>query len=373
MSARSERSLRSERELHVVLPGDVTDPAVASGGNVYDLRVCRGLAAAGWRVDEILLSGAWPRPEANARRALGRALASLPDGADVLLDGLVAGGVPEVVVPQARRLSLTVLLHLPLAAETGTPVQVAAELDACERETLRAAAAVVATSPWAGEEVIKRHGLDPARVHVAAPGVDPAPLALGTESGSRLVCVAALTPRKGQDLLVDALAAVADRDWSCLLTGPVRRNPDFVADLRRRIERQRLTHRVRLTGPRTGERLARIYAGADLVLLPSRAETYGMVVTEALARGIPVLASAVDAVPATLGQADDGSLPGLLVPPEDSVVLAGALREWFDRPALRERLRSAARQRRVALPGWDTTVARLTEVLTKARHAQVAA
>lgn len=355
------------RELHAILPGDVADPTVASGGNIYDLRVCQGLAAAGWQVRQLPLPGAWPRPEPPARHALGRALAALPDGADVLIDGLVGAGVPEVVVPHAHRLSITLLVHLPLGAETGLPPPTVADLDARERETLRAATAVVTTSPWAGQRVVEWHGLDPDRVHVAAPGVDAAPPAPGTDGRSQLVCVAALTPRKGQDLLVDALAAVSDQGWRCLLTGPSRRDPVFVADLHRRIDRHRLTDRVRLTGPRTGDQLARIYAEADLVLLPSRAETYGMVVTEALARGIPVLATAVDAVPATLGRADDGSLPGLLVPPEDVGALAGALGEWFARPALRDRLRAAAGRRRLALPGWDLTVARLAEVLVRAR------
>lgn len=354
----------ARRVLHVVLPGDVADPGSPSGGNVYDRRLCQGLSAAGWRVHEIVATGAWPRPEPAARQALARELAALPDGADVLLDGLVACGVPEVVVPHARRLRVAVLVHLPLAAETGTPPAVAARLDARERETLRAASAVVTTSPWAAGEVIRRHGLDPRRVHVAPPGVDPAPLATGTDGASRLLCVAAVTPRKGQDLLVEALATLADARWTCLLAGPLWRAPEFVADLRRRLRRYGLTDRVRLTGPRTGDRLSRAYATADLLVLPSRAETYGMVVSEALARGIPVLATAVDAVPETLGRTADGALPGLLVPPEDPAALAGALRDWFARPALRRRLRAAARDRRAALPGWDTTVSRLVEVLS---------
>lgn len=361
------------RTLHVVLPGDVADPAVPSGGNVYDLRVCQGLAAAGWRVCEIPLPGAWPCPEANARHALGRALASLPDGAQVLADGMVACGVPEVVVPHARRLSLTVLVHLPLAAETGTPPQVAAVLDARERETLQAASAVVATSPWAGEQVTKRHGLDPRRVHVAVPGVDPAPLAPGTDGVSQLLCVAALIPRKGQDLLVEALATLPETVWTCRLVGPSRRDPRFAAALARRIDEAQLSDRVHLIGPRSGAQLARTYAEADLVLVPSRAETYGMVVGEALARGIPVLATAVDAIPQTLGRTDDGHVPGMLVPPDDVGALARALDEWFTQPALRQRLRKAARDRRRSLPTWDTTVACLAEALAQAGDVWAAA
>ncbi|SEG67107.1 Glycosyl transferases group 1 [Thermomonospora echinospora] len=351
------------RSVHVVLPGDVDDLTVPSGGNVYDRRVCRGLAASGWQVHEIPVPGSWPRPDETTRAELVRALTALPDGTVVLLDGLVACGVPEVVVPQARRLRLAVLVHLPLADETGTAPQVVEELDSRERVTLRAATVVLATSPWAGRRLVDRHGLDPGRVHVVPPGVDPAPLAPGTDGASRLLCVASVTPRKGQDLLVRALGSVGDLPWSCVCAGPLRRDPGYVGRLRALIGTLGLGDRVRLAGPYTGGRLAALYAAADLLVLPSRAETYGMVVTEALARGIPVLATAVDAVPQTLGRAPDGGVPGLLTPPEDPRALADALRRWLGEPALRRRIKTAARARRDTLDGWETTVHRLGNVL----------
>ncbi|MBB4934653.1 glycosyltransferase involved in cell wall biosynthesis [Lipingzhangella halophila] len=355
------------REVHAILPGDVADPAVPSGGNTYDRRVCRDLAAEGWLVREVAVAGAWPRPDDRARAALSRALAALPSGAVVLLDGLVACGVPDVVVPQARRLRLVVLVHLPLAAETALPPAVAADLDARERETLRAARAVVPTSAWAASHMTGGHGIDPGRVHPVPPGVDPAPLAAGTDGASRLLCVAAVTRTKGHDLLVDALAALTDLPWSCECAGSLRRAPGFVAELRRRIDRLGLAGRVRLTGPQTAERLSALYAASDLVVLASRVETYGMVVTEALARGIPVLATAVGGVPQALGTAPDGSVPGSLVPPE-SPALAGALRRWLEDDDLRRRLRSAARGRRGGLGGWERTSRSLDTVLEKVRR-----
>ncbi|GGK63785.1 glycosyl transferase [Sphaerisporangium melleum] len=353
---------------YFVLPGDVDDASVPSGGNVYDRRVCQGLAAAGRPVREVAVPGAWPAPEAHARAELARALASAPDGAVVLMDGLVACGVPEVVLPQARRLRLAVLVHLPLAAETGIAPALAGELDAAERATLHAAAAVVVTSPWAGRRLIAHHGLDPDRVHVVAPGTDPAPLAPGTDGASRLLCVAALTPRKGQDLLVRALGTLTGLPWTCDLVGSLSREPGYVTRLRELIAALGLADRVRLAGPRTGEALAASYAAADLVVLASRGETYGMVVTEALARGIPVLATAVDAVPETLGRARDGGVPGLLTPPEDPVALADALRRWLAEPGLRQRIKRSACDRRDMLDGWDVTSRRMAEVLERVRR-----
>ncbi|MFB4295639.1 glycosyltransferase family 4 protein [Actinomadura sp. NTSP31] len=340
-----------------VVPGDIDDPDVPSGGNVYDRRLCQELAAAGRAVREIPAPGAWPRPDAAARAGLGRSLAALPDGAVVLMDGLVACGVPDVVVPHASRLRLAVLVHLPLADEGG------ADLDALERATLHAAGAVVATSPWAMKRLIGRHDLDPARVHAVAPGVDPAPIATGTDGASRLLCVASVTPRKGHDVLVEALAAVADLPWKCACAGSLDRDPAHVARVRESIGRHGLGDRVHLAGPLTGLRLDAVYSAADLAVLPTRSETYGMVVTEALARGIPVLTSDADGVPGTLGHAPGGTVPGLLVPPDDPAALAAALRRWLLDPGLRDGLRSAARRRRGTLHGWDATSRRMAAVL----------
>ncbi|WP_027946698.1 glycosyltransferase family 4 protein [Amycolatopsis taiwanensis] len=346
-----------------VLPADVDDPSMPSGGNVYDRRVCLGLAAAGRPVREIAAHGTWPRPGASACAELAQALAGVPDSSVVLLDGLIACGVPEVVVPEADRLNLVVVVHLPLADEAGLAPEVAADLDARERWTLHAARAVVATSAWTANRLAEHHGVPPRRVHVVSPGTDPAPLAPGTDGVSRLLCVGSLTPSKGQDLLVEALAAVGDLPWTCDLVGPWRRDPAFVERLRETVARRGLDGRVRLTGPRTPKALDRSYAAADLVVVPSRAETFGMVVTEALARGIPVLGAAAQGLPDTLGRAPDGSVPGVLVPPGDVPALVTALREWFADEQLRQRLTISARQRRGMLVTWDETSRRLARLL----------
>ncbi|GGL79497.1 glycosyl transferase [Streptomyces fumigatiscleroticus] len=355
----------SLRSVHFLLPGGVDDPAAPSGGNAYDRRVCLDLPGFGWRVHRHPVDGSWPRPSAAARTELARRLRRLPDGAVVLLDGLVACGVPEVVVPETERLRMAVLVHLPLGDETGLPPAVAAELDARERAVLRAVPAVIATSDWAVRRLVSHHGLAPDRVHVAAPGADIAPLAPGTDGVSRLLCVAAVTPRKGQHRLVEALAAVADLSWTCICVGGLGQDPAYVARLRALIERHGLADRFQLAGPRSGAALDASYAAADLMVLTSYAETYGMAVTEALARGIPVLATDVGGLPEAVGRAPDGGVPGILVPPEDPAALAAALRGWFGETDVRRRLKAAARSRRAALDGWATTARSLAGVLRR--------
>jgi glycosyltransferase involved in cell wall biosynthesis len=193
------------------------------------------------------------------------------------------------------------------------------------------------------------HSLPADRVHVAEPGVDPAELAIGTPTGESLLCVGPVTRAKGHDVLLDALASISDLSWNCVCVG-------------RLVDNVARSDRVSFVGPRTGADLDRSYAAADLLLLPSRAEAYGMVITEALARGVPVVASDVGGVREALGRG------GLLVPPGDPLTLATALRRWLEDAELRARLRQAARERRESLPKWSTTASVVAGVLADASH-----
>jgi glycosyltransferase involved in cell wall biosynthesis len=348
----------------VVVPDGIDDPARPSGGNVYDRRICRGLAAAGWRVREHAVPGSWPISDAAAEQSLARVLGSVADGGAVLVDGLVACAAPDVLVPAARRLSLVVLVHMPLG--DAPPGQALAGASARERAVLSAAGAVVTTSAWTRERLVERYGLRPERVHVAEPGADPAPPAPGTAGGSELLCVAAVIPDKGHDLLLAALAAIAELPWRCVCVGTLDRDPPFVDRLRRQAAADGVGDRFCFPGPYPAGELDRAYAAADALVLASRAETYGMVVTEALARGLPVVATAVGGLPDALGHAADGRRPGLLVPSGDRPALTGALRSWLSDAGLRQRLRQAAAQRRLMLPGWPAAAERVAQALAGA-------
>jgi len=351
-------------EVHVIVPESIDDPARPSGGNRYDRRVCRGLAALGWAVHEHAVPGAWPRPGAEGHAALTRTVRRIPDGAVVLLDGLIASAAPETLVPQAHRLRQVVLVHMPLGHRPAD--HEAAAVRARERDVLAAAAAVITTSAWTRRRLGELYALRADRVHVAEPGVDAAVLAPGTVAGDALLCVAAVTPDKGHDVLLDGLATVTDLSWRCACVGSLARDPAFADGVRRRAREGGLGDRVGFTGPCTGSELDDAYAAADLLVLASHAETYGMVVTEALARGLPVLAAEVGGITEALGHGEDGTRPGLLVPPGDPAALGAALRRWLGDAELRGRLRRAARERRASLCGWPATTSVLAGVLAGA-------
>jgi glycosyltransferase involved in cell wall biosynthesis len=355
--------------VHVVVPEGFDDPGQPTGGNIYDRRACAGLAGAGWEVRVATVAGAWPQPGAGAREALARIVSAIPDGEIVLIDGLIASPAAAQLLPHAGRIPLTVLLHMPLATAPETRHDDSAVRS--ERAVLSAATGVVVTSEWTRQQVLARYEVPAGRVHVARPGADRVGAPARPVRG-HLLCVGVLSYHKGQDLLVEALADLADLDWHCVLAGPPDRDPGFAGQVRTRITRLGYGSRVRLAGVLTGPALSDAYATADLLVAPSRSETYGMAVTEALAHGLPVLAAAVGGLPEALGSAAGGGRPGQLIPPGDPSALAAAIREWLGDEHHRHRLRAAAEQRRSTLSGWEQTTEQIARALTAHGRSQPA-
>jgi glycosyltransferase involved in cell wall biosynthesis len=347
--------------VHVVVPEGFDNPGQPTGGNIYDRRVCAGLAEAGWEVLVATVAAASPVPDSGARAELDRILSAIPDGEIALIDGLIASPTAAQLLPHAGRVSMTVLLHMPLATALDRRHDASAQRS--EQVVLRAATSVVVTSEWTRQQVLSRYEIPPGRVHVARPGVDRVAAPARPVRG-HLICVGVLGRHKGQDLLVEALAELGDLDWHCVLAGSLDRDPDFVEYLKTRIARLGYDHRVRLTGVLTGPALSHAYTTADLLVAPSRAETYGMAVTEALAHGLPVIATAIGGLPEALGSTADGTRPGQLITPCDPAALAAALGNWLGDERLRHRLRAAAGKRRSTLRGWEQTTQEIADALT---------
>ena len=342
--------------VHLVVPDGIRDPRRPSGGNVYDRCLARALRERAWTVHEWPVAGDWPRPDAGARDALARCLDEIPDDAVVLIDGLVGSCVPDLLARHRERLRHVLLVHMPLGhggvGERHT-----------ERDALAGARAVLTTSGWTRDWLVATYALAAGLVHVARPGVDDGVRSLGTPTGGALLCVAAVIPAKGQDVLVEALATLGDLPWTCTVVGTLERDPAFVAGLVRDTRAAGIADRVRLVGTGTRSEVDTHFRRSDLLVLPSRAETYGMVAAEALSHAVPVVASDVGGVPEALCPAQDGERPGCLVPADDPEALAEALRTWLTDADLRRRWRGAAMVCSTRLPGWSTTAARVADVL----------
>lgn len=345
--------------LHLLVPGSLHR---RTGGSLFDSRITAGLRALGHTVTVHELAGRFPDTDDTATDALTGALAAVPDGARAIIDGLALGDSPALAERHAARVRVVALVHHPLADETGLTPALRERFLAREARALAACERIVVTSPFTAARV-ERLGIAAGRIHVVEPGTDPAPAATGPDPGQppRLLCVASLTPRKGQDLLVAALARQRHRAWSCQLVGDTAADPAFAEAVHEAIRAHGLEERIRLLGDCDPAALDRAYREASLFVLPSHYEGYGMALAEALARGLPVISTTGGAIPDTVPAA-----AGRLVPPGDTAALADALGEWLHVPGLRDAAARAAREHAAALPDWNGAAARFAAALEAA-------
>ena len=342
-------------QAYFLIPGD---PDRRTGGTIYDRRIMAGLAALGWSVTLQRLDATFPAPAQAALAEAHDVLSGLPEKALVIIDGLALGAMPEAAAAHRGRLRLVGLVHHPLALETGLDEPERQRLYASEREALRHVRHVIVTSPSTAQ-ALASYGVAAERCTVVSPGVDPAPLAAGSNCGEWVwLCAATLTPRKGHAVLFRALARLRDRRWRLRCAGGNTQDPAFAADLRTLAGELDLSGHIEWLGELETAALDAAYQQADGFVLPSFHEGYGMVLAEALARGLPIISTTAGAIPSTVPPD-----AGLLVPPGDETALAEALLRFMDEPALREQLAAGARAARQTLPDWPTVSARFARVL----------
>jgi glycosyltransferase involved in cell wall biosynthesis len=361
--------------LYVVVPGDLE---TRTGGYGYDRRIIAGLRALGWRVDVVQLADGFPFPTAAARADAERALAAVPDGAMILVDGLALGVLPDEAARHAARLTIVALVHHPLAAETGLDGAVAVALEESERRALASARTVIVTGRGTAAALV-RYGVERNRIAMVEPGTDPAPLATGSQPPLsslseaaapsheappvELLCVATLTPRKGHDVLLRALASIASRNWRLTCAGGLDRDPRTTERVRTLVRELDLEDRVSLAGDMDASQLAVEYDRADVFVLATLYEGYGMAVAEALARGLPVIGTATGAIAELVGER-----AGIVVAPGDVRAFSAALSRVVDDAELRMQLAAGARAVRDELPTWESAATAMANALDGSRE-----
>ena len=347
--------------LHVLAPGPLGQ---RTGGYIYDARMVQGLRERGWHVEFHSLRGDFPLPNDGACRNLARALAGIPDGSRVILDGLTLGVCPDVLSKHRERLSLVALVHHPLSDETGLSADMRDLLMRHEKQSLSAVAGVVVTSGFTAD-TLKRFGVSSERVRVVTPGVDKAGFAEGPASDAppELLVVGAVIPRKGHDILVRALASLTQYRWHCVCAGSLVRDRSYAERVVRSIENSELVGRVEFVGECDSTQLDRFYRRASVFVLPSYYEGYGMVLTEALARGLPIISTTGGAIPDTVPLET-----GLLVPPGNAVALSTAIRTFINGSegvTMRTRCVEAARRYATTMQTWESAVNQMENAITE--------
>jgi glycosyltransferase involved in cell wall biosynthesis len=303
----------------------------------------------GWQIDLVDLGEGFPWPSGEQRKAALARLLAVPVGRAIVIDGLAFGVLPDAALKLRSDHPLIALVHHPLALESGLSTEQADTLRASERTALAAASRVVVTSAATARKLATDYAVPADRITVACPGSDPAPAAHGSRDGIvRLLCVGAVVPRKGFDVLIAAVATLTDLPWQLTIAGDRSRNPKVAAQLDGDIARFKLGSRIAVLGAVSPEHLAELYAGADLFALASRFEGYGMAYAEAVAHGLPVIGTTAGAIPDTVPAG-----AGVLVAPDDTDAFALALRGAIENPDQRRRLATSARAAAGRLPTWQ--------------------
>lgn len=344
-----------------IVPGD---PNQRTGGYLYDARMVEALKQAGHEVQVVGLKGQFPIPDTVAKESLAAVLSAHPTDALIIIDGLALGGLGEVVTairqdqkqhvaePRARWVGL---VHHPLADETGLDAHTAQWLWQQEKLALSTCDQVIVTSPFTASRLMERGYVDTPPT-IVTPGVDKAPLAKHAQLGmtstdtatARFLTVASLTPRKGHAVLLQALAEIQALDWVSEWVGDVHRDAQHAKALMQSIEALGLHDRVLCWKEQDARQLNTRYHAAHVCVLPSFYEGYGMVITEAIARGLPVITTDGGALPTTVPKG-----AGIIVPAGDAQALADALRSWCEDAAHRASLIQGAINAREALSDWS--------------------
>ena len=313
-------------------PGDLNAP---SGGYGYDRRVIHELEALGCVVRPIALPANFPDPSANDLEETRRLLAHNARDA-LIVDGLAFGAFPADLAAGLAPHAIS-LVHHPLFLETGLAPETAARLRAAEQGALGHAAAVVTTSAMTADLVARAFGYDRARIFPAPPGVDPAERAPGSRDGIvRLCSVGSLTPRKAYAELVDALAQVGG-DWRLTIAGSLDFDPAYARTIADRIEGSGMSGKIALAGALGAREVAASYAASDAFVTASHFEGFGMAISEAVAHGLPIVASQEVAA---AGAAPPDAM--LTHPAGNVAALAGNLRRLVNDGQLRARLADAS-------------------------------
>jgi glycosyltransferase involved in cell wall biosynthesis len=329
------------------IPGDIDLP---TGGYTYDRRVLALLAGHDIAARHVELPGSFPAPTDADLAQTERQLTDIAPSTVLVIDGLAYGAMPSDLIRRIRAPIVT-LVHHPLCLEAGLSEPRRQELYTTETAALALARRIITTSRTTARTLVSDFRLTEAAITVAEPGTDPAPRATGTGKPIHLIAVGAVVPRKGYDILVRALTTLEDRDWRLTIAGPMDRSAEALANLQTAIQATGwLSDRITLVGPLGADALDRLYGEADLFVMPSLYEGYGMALAEAMARGLPIVS--------TTGGAAAETVPGtaaIKVPPGDEAALAAAVRRVLTDADLRARMADASWAAGQKLPRWEDT------------------
>jgi glycosyltransferase involved in cell wall biosynthesis len=340
------------QQIIFVYPGDLNSP---TGGYAYDRRIIAGLKSLGWEIQSISLGEGYPFPNLAQVEQAKEQLQGLAPGVPMVIDGLALGALPQVAAYIAEHHPLIALIHHPLAFEFGLSEEQTLLLKQSETEALRHASKVIANSPATAGDLHRHYGVPSDRIDVVLPGTDRSvhqrelpQITNDNRDVVRLLSVGSIIPRKGFSDLIAALAPLADLPWTLSIAGDTTRNAGAFGQLIGDVGRFGFEGRVQILGAVSDAELETLYTQADVFVLASLFEGYGMVYAEAMAYGLPIIATTGGAIPDTVPPE-----AGLLVKPGDVRALTDALKAVIEDVPYRAHLSSGALRAAAQQPTWD--------------------
>ena len=342
------------------IPGDKDR---RTGGFIYEARVLRELNNIGCATQHLQLPDSFPEPTEADMAATLAVLRAVPDHLPIILDGLVFGaiepdGLASVSAP------VIAMVHHPLGLETGLPAARAAYLLQNEAAALRYVDHVVVPSQETARILCCDFDADPDRLKVAPPGFDRPVVSRSPTDPPLILSVGLLAPRKGHDVLLTALGYLRDLPWRASIVGKTH-DPDYATALHDQCRALGIDDRMHFEGEIDQHALAILFNAASVFALATRYEGYGMVLSEAMQFGLPVVSCRVGAVPDTVGDA------GVLVPPNDPIAFADAMQQILQDPNRAEMLSRLSIQSSDALPQWRHTARIFADVIAKVKAARL--
>ncbi len=346
----------SIHNIFFAVPGDIN---TLTGGYAYDRRLLAELRRLTLPIQYHGLAGSFPYANDTALADTDSWLSSLPDHSTVLVDGLAYAAMDALATKHGKRLHFCALCHHPLSLETGLKPEIRDKLQQSEKRALAAAAEVIVTSARTKQILTEQFAVPKSRITVALPGTDRHDYARCKGEPLQLLCVATLTPRKAHHILIQALSQVQHLPWQAVFIGGDNFDPDWAAQLRQQVQDLGLAERITFAGAKSN--LHADYLYADIFVLPSLFEGYGMVFAEALSYGLPIIAARAGAVPDVVPAS-----AGLLVEPGSVESLSVALQSLLSNGDLRRSLQLGAQAAALKLPAWEQTALTVHKALLRA-------
>lgn len=339
-----------------IIPGDINLP---TGGYRYDRNIINALQQSGFDVELISIKGNYPFPSKVEQQTAIEQIQTFPTADISVVDGLLGGTSPHFMEALSKQMPVAALIHHPLCLENGLDETTAKSLEQSEREGLAYVSGVITTSPTTTQTVAELFKFNSDKIETVLPGVERGKISIGSQNSNvNLLCVGSVIPRKGHKDLILALSKLKHLNWKLDCIGSTQFDQVLFAELQALSDQNALAQKITFHGDVSQAALEEAYTKADIFVLASLFEGYGMAYAEAIVMGIPVIATTAGAIPKTVPQNC-----GILVEPSDISALTKALEDLITNKKLRMDYKNNAIAEEPNFPTWESSAQKFAEIL----------